>query len=164
MDELVDFCLSIMAFWKAGPIPIKMVETYVRPIMFHKHCSYQFNTSIFTSTWSQWSNGATFDSEHTDFEPISCRHCFLASFDSKFTSLQVCTSICLRHTRPCTYLFIPLSPPFLCVPIQSKFLTLWKRKCRCLNTWTACVKLLADALTGDDRIKSITVAEQGLGE
>lgn len=33
-----------------------------------------------------------------------------------------------------------------------------------MNTWTACVKLLADALTGDDRIKSITVAEQGLGE
>lgn len=31
----------------------------------------------------------------------------------------------------------------------------WKAGPIPINTWTACVKLLADALTGDDRIKSI---------
>lgn len=40
----------------------------------------------------------------------------------------------------------------------------WKAGPIPINTWTACVKRLADAVAGDDRIKSITVAEQGLAE
>lgn len=157
MDELVDFCLSIMA-----SIPIKI--GWNSPLCFS-------NTAVTSST--QTLLGLNDRLEQHSIQTILVLRESLA--DMWFSlrkqtygpppfwfQIHVLAGLHISLSLRYTYLFIHLSPPFpLCPNIIKDPSALKKKNSMQVPRHLDCtrVKPLADALTGDDRIKSITVAE-----